>query len=269
MTTSAVNRPVEVLFSQRALAAICAETLDHHPNETGGILLGHFHQDRWQVLEAIDPGPGAVSTEATFSYDQAYVTHLAAKLARQYRQYLHVIGLWHRHPGCFDRFSADDDTTNQRFAVRSCHGALSCLVNLDPQFRITAYHVPADLHYQRLPVWIGDGLIAAELRASLDASDLDSEQLLSNALNRNLQTLLARQPRAASPLQGPVATAIDGLLERLDQQEQWRYGLRPCGEMLQVALIERDGPKRQLWELQAGGNGQITATLVEPLHHGS
>ena len=114
-----------------------------------------------------------------------------------------------------------------------------------------------------------DGLIDAELRASLDASDLDSEQLLSTALNRNLQTLFARQPRAASPLQGPVATAIEGLLARLDQQGQWRYGLRPCGEMLQVALIERDGPKRQLWELQAGGNGQITATLVEPLHHGS
>ena len=32
MTTTAIEVPVEVLFSRRAHAAICAETLEHHPN---------------------------------------------------------------------------------------------------------------------------------------------------------------------------------------------------------------------------------------------
>lgn len=261
MTTTTVAVPVEVLFSRRAHAAICAETLEHHPNETGGILLGRFHQNRWQVLEAIDPGPGAESTATSFRYDQSYVNHLAAKLARQYRQPLQLVGLWHRHPGSFDQFSSDDDSTNQRFASQSSHGALSCLVNLDPMFRLTAYHVPADLRYQRLPVWVGDALIDGELRQQLDTSDLDPEQLGALALKHEIQELFACQPRKSLALLNPLIADLDGVLAQLDQLEHWRYGLRACGEFLQVALVEREGPRRQLWELQATATG-LTTTCV-------
>ena len=267
MTPLLTERPVEVLLSIRAHAAICAETLAYHPNETGGILLGRFHQNRWQVLEAIDPGPGAVSTATTFSYDQSYVSHLAAKLARQYRQPLQLVGLWHRHPGSFDRFSADDDITNRRFAQQGRHGALSCLVNLDPQFRITAYHVPVDLRYQRLPVWIGDALIDSELRQQLAASDLDPEQLGAAALAHELRKLFGNQPRTTQPLQGAVAAGLEGVLAQLDQLQQWRYGLRACGEVLQVALVEREGPRRQLWELQASADGLIRTRVMEAESH--
>jgi len=258
-----MERPVQVLFSHRAHAAICAETLEHHPNETGGILLGRFNQNRWQVLESIDPGPAAKSTATSFSYDQGYVNHLAAKLARQYRQPLQLVGLWHRHPGSFDQFSADDDITNRRFARQSRHGALSCLVNLDPRFRLTAYHVPADLGYQQLQVWIGDALLDDELCQLLDASDLDPECLHARAQSHDLQQLFDCRSRTAQPLQGPLLVELDEVLAQLDQMQQWGYGLRACGDVLQVAMVERAGPRRQLWEVLGTQDGLITTCVLE------
>ena len=251
--------PLEVLFSRRAVAAICAETLEHHPLETGGILLGHWHQRRWQVLEAIDPGPGARCTATTFEYDCAYVDHLASKLARQYRRPLQLIGLWHRHPGSFDRFSAEDDLTNQRFAARSPHGALSCLVNLDPCFRLTAFHVPPDLSCMRLPWLVGDALIDSTLREPLHPFDLDPEQLVDQALATELRQVLARVPRARCSLASGLAACLDPMITALESQAVWRYGLRACGHVLQVALVETRGRRRQLWELSISRSGQLQA----------
>ena len=197
--------PQEVLFSRRAIAAICAETLEHHPLETGGILLGHWHQQRWQVLEAIDPGPDARCTATTFEYDCAYVDHLASKLARQYRQPLQLIGLWHRHPGSFDRFSAEDDVTNQRFAALTPHGALSCLVNLDPDFRLTAFHVPKDLRYVRLPLVV---------RCCLDHIAHESEQVSHTATTTCSwfsRLRIIHNSRAAREPEHPLLTLISSL----------------------------------------------------------
>lgn len=269
MTTSESCRPAEVLFSRRAHAAICAETLEHHPLETGGILLGHFHQQRWQVLEAIDPGPGARCTATTFEYDRSYVNHLASKLARQYRQPLQLIGLWHRHPGSFDRFSDEDDRTNRRFAAMTPHGALSCLVNLDPVFRLTAYHVPEDLAYQRLPVIVGDALIDGFLRSQLSSGDLCPQQLADQALARDLQQLFTRLPRGRSALQPRLAEALDPLLLQLGAQRRWRYGLRACGHCLQLALVEERGPARELWELELRRGGQLIGWRDDGLRLGA
>jgi len=259
MSQPSIPAPLEVLFSRRAIAAICAETLEHHPLETGGILLGHWHQRRWQVLEAIDPGPAARCTATTFEYDRAYVEHLASKLARQYCKPLELIGLWHRHPGSFDRFSAEDDVTNQRFAALTPHGALSCLVNLDPAFRLTAFHVPKDLRYVRLPLVVGDALIDSSLREPLHPWDLEPEGLAEQALAMELQQLLARVPRVRSALLPALADGLEPLLAALDAQNSWRYGLRACGRVLQVALVEVRGPRRQLWELSLSGSGQLQA----------
>ena len=259
MSHTSIPAPLEVLFSRRAVAAICAETLEHHPLETGGILLGHWHQRRWQVLEAIDPGPGARCTATTFEYDRAYVAHLASKLARQYRKPLELIGLWHRHPGSFDRFSAEDDVTNQRFAALTPHGALSCLVNLDPDFRLTAFHVPKDLRYRRLPLVVGDALIDSQLREPLHPRDLEPQELAEQALAAELQQLLARVPRVRSALLPALAVGLEPLLAALDAQKSWRYGLRACGRVLQVALVEVRGLRRQLWELSLTRSGQLQA----------
>ena len=259
MQHTLISAPQEALFSRRAVSAICAETLEHHPLKTGGILLGHWHQRRWQVLEAIDPGPDARCTATTFEYDCAYVDHLASKLSRQYRQPLQLIGLWHRHPGSFDRFSAEDDLTNQRFAARTPHGALSCLVNLDPAFRLTAFHVPPDLSYVRLPWVVGDALIDSALREPLQASDLEPGQLADQTLAMELQQLLARVPRVRSALLPALADCLEPVLTALEAQDGWRYGLRACGRVLQVALVEAWGPRRQLWELSLGRSGQLQA----------
>lgn len=265
-TTPSDQNPVEVLFSQRAHAAICAETMAHHPNETGGILLGHCIENRWQVLEAIDPGPGALCTATTFSYDQAYVNHLAAKLARQYRQPLQLIGLWHRHPGSFDRFSSEDDITNRRFAQQSAHGALSCLVNLDPSFRLTAYHVPHNLHYRQLPTTVSDALLNSSIREQLQASDLNPERLADQAFAHDLQVLFQLQPRESAPLEENLAAGLDGLLERLDQQQRWRYGIKACGARLQLALVEHSGPARQLWEFNTPSPGWLSGWRKHSQH---
>jgi proteasome lid subunit RPN8/RPN11 len=265
-TTASDQDPSEVLFSQRAHAAICAETMAHHPNETGGILLGHCIDNRWQVLEAIDPGPEALCTATTFSYDQTYVNHLAAKLARQYRQPLQLIGLWHRHPGSFDRFSSEDDITNRRFAKQSAHGALSCLVNLDPTFRLTAYHVPQSLRYRQLPTTVGDGLLNSGIREHLQAADLNPERLADQAFAQDLQLLFQHSPRDKAPLEANLAAGLDGLLERLDQQQRWRYGIKACGSRLQLALVERNGPARQLWELQAPRQGWLSGWRKNSQH---
>lgn len=259
MQHSSISAPQEALFSRRAIAAICAETLEHHPLETGGILLGHWHQHRWQVLEAIDPGPGARCTATTFEYDGAYVDHLASKLARQYHQPLQLIGLWHRHPGSFDRFSAEDDLTNQRFAVRTPHGALSCLVNIDPAFRLTAFHVPPDLSYVRLPLVVGDALIDSALREPIHPCGLNPQRLADQALAMELQQLLARVPRVRSALLPALADAFEPVLAALEAQVGWRYGLRACRHVLQVALVEMRGRRRQLWELSLSRSGQLQA----------
>jgi hypothetical protein len=66
-----------------------------------------------------------------------YVNNLAKALAIQYDVPLTLLGLWHRHPGSFDKFSSTDDGTNTLYAQLSRNGAISGLVNMDPHFRFT------------------------------------------------------------------------------------------------------------------------------------
>jgi hypothetical protein len=56
-----------------------------------------------------------------------------------------------------------------------------------------------------------------------------------------------------------LADAFEPVLSALEAQEGWRYGLRACGRVLQVALVEARGPRRQLWELSLGRSGQLQA----------
>lgn len=230
-----------VVFSERAYAAIVAETDAQHPNETGGILLGHCLGGIWHVIEAIDPGPGSHFSPVTFAYGTVYVNHLARKVAGYYQRPLRLIGLWHRHPGSFDRFSPEDDLTNQRYATQSPEGAISCLVNLDPHFRITAYHVPQDLNYQRLPHHCGDRAIPGELLELRRSSCLHPDQLEARRQQRVLQQLLGSSH--ALPLAGPLsptlAALMEELLELLEQQQRFAYGLQLRGPILELAMVQR------------------------------
>lgn len=244
-----------VIFSRRAHAAIVAETHAQHPNETGGILLGHHHHGRWHVIEAIDPGPAARFSPSSFEYDTAYVTHLARKMAGIYERPLGLIGLWHRHPGSFDRFSAEDDATNRRYAEQSPDGAISCLVNLDPHFRITAYHVPADLAYRRLPISCGDQAIPRALLEPRRRSCLEPTALEHRRQQQALHTLLAAcvDRSTPQPLAPALTALLEPLLEQLQAQERFAFALQPCGTDLCLALVERWGKGKRTLRIQASG----------------
>lgn len=140
---------IEVIFHPDAFHTILAETHHKHPVETGGILLGSTEGPRWYVIEVIEPGPGSVFQSHYFEYDHQFVNYLAKARARRYKIPLKLLGLWHRHPGSYDEFSATDDETNLKFAKLSTIGMLSGLVNIDPDFRFTLFHFDEQLDYRK------------------------------------------------------------------------------------------------------------------------
>lgn len=149
-----------VVFSNKAWNAIVNETFRKDPVETGGILLGHIlSEGDWVVMEMIPPGTKAIHQRAYFEPDTEFVNYLANSVSKQYKRELLVLGLWHRHPGSMDVFSGTDDGTNATYAQMNKYGAISGLVNLDPNFRFTLRHVSYPLHYQIVDMEVGDDLI--------------------------------------------------------------------------------------------------------------
>lgn len=153
---------MKVVFSDRAYAAVLAETTEKIQTETGGLFLGTVQDDTWYIIEAIDPGPKSIFEVAYFEYDQKYTQHLINKVANLYAKQLSLIGLWHRHPGSFDQFSSTDDGTNAKYAAMRKEGAISALVNIDPDFRITMYQVNRPCRYSKIPYNVGNHLIPDE-----------------------------------------------------------------------------------------------------------
>src|SRR3984885_15814906 len=94
-----------IFLSDQSYNEILNETSQHPNTETGGVLLGNYRDDKWFVVESIDPGPKAVLLHSYFEYDHSYVNHLSNKVRQRYAAPLRLLGLWHRHPGSFDRFS--------------------------------------------------------------------------------------------------------------------------------------------------------------------
>ena len=172
---------MEVIFSNRAYASLLSETTEKIRTETGGLFLGTVVDDTWYIIESIDPGPKSVFEVAYFEYDQAYTQHLIRKIANLYSSKLDLIGLWHRHPGSFDIFSSTDDGTNSKYASMRDKGAISALVNIDPNFRITMYHVAQPCRYSRIKYKVGDELIPQKL-LQLKSKD-QFEKMMQNLLS--------------------------------------------------------------------------------------
>ncbi len=163
---------MRVVFSERAYSSIISETASKISTETGGLFLGQVSGDIWYVIEAIDPGESSVFEVAYFEYDREYTTHLANVTARLYRTPLKLIGLWHRHPGSFDSFSYTDNGTNIKYARLAPEtGAISALVNIDPDFRLTVYHVDADCRYRKIPYDVGDTYIPGNFLRQVTSLD--------------------------------------------------------------------------------------------------
>lgn len=159
-----------VVFSNKAYNALIRESFDKDPVETGGILLGHVLDNGvWIVMEVLPPGIKSIFQYAYFEYDEAFVNYLAQSVANQYKRPLDLLGLWHRHPGSMDFFSSTDDGTNATFARQNPAGVISGLVNIDPQFRLTMYHLDCPNHrivgrpdYEVIDVEVGDDIIPEE-----------------------------------------------------------------------------------------------------------
>lgn len=155
-----------VVFSKRAYNAVIQESFKKDPVETGGIMLGHIVDDTWIVMEVLPPGQNSIFQVAYFEYDEAFVNYLADSVANQYEYPLDLLGLWHRHPGSMDVFSRTDDVTNNTFAMQNPKGVISGLVNIDPRFRFTMYHLdqPKEQtkfkpNYKKVEVVVGDDVI--------------------------------------------------------------------------------------------------------------
>ena len=150
---------MQLYLSDQAYTSIVAETHAHIDTETGGIFLGRFEPGAWYIIEVIDPGYQSILRQvAYFEYDETYVTHLANVRARLYKVNLELLGLWHRHPGGFDRFSATDDQTHSAYLRQNPQrGIISSLVNIDPRFRLTHYFIDSSVtHHKITDVHIGD-----------------------------------------------------------------------------------------------------------------
>lgn len=159
-----------IIFSDKAYNAIIRESLSKDPVETGGILLGHISEDgAWFVVDVIPPGPKSIFQYAYCEFDNEFVNYLAPSVANQYKIALRVLGLWHRHPGSMDVFSTTDDGTNTTFANKNSSGVISGLVNIDPTFRLTMYHLDhgglchmGRPRYEKIEYEVGDEFIPEE-----------------------------------------------------------------------------------------------------------
>ena len=154
------TRCKKVVLSDRAYAQILSETFNRVRTETGGLLLGHFDDGVWYVVEASDPGINAVFSAAYHEGDEDYENHVCGVYSRLYKHPLVFLGMWHRHPGSMDTFSGTDDQTNYKFAGSCGNGCISALINIDPNFRITFYYVEQgkhnQVHYSKVDVEVGD-----------------------------------------------------------------------------------------------------------------
>lgn len=207
---------MKVVFSNIAYSALLAETYEKIKTETGGVFLGTYRDGVWYIVETLDPGPKSIFRQDYFEYDQPYTTHLINKRARLYKHNLTLIGLWHRHPGSFDIFSSTDDGTNASYAKLRPEGALSILVNIDPVFRLSVFHVGLDAagrtRYTQLSFSVGDEKIPAEIREHKKASDLQKRiDLLSIRKHGMRQYISSISPYfndAAEPQQNGESNVI-------------------------------------------------------------
>lgn len=151
----------KVVLSDRAFVQIYNETQAHIRTETGGLLLGHYENGVWYVVEASDPGWDAVFRQTYHEANEHYENHVCEIMSRTYRHPLAFLGMWHRHPGDLDTFSGTDDETNSKYVDACGNGCISALVNYDPDYRLTFYYVErtrdGGVAYSLVDVEVGDG----------------------------------------------------------------------------------------------------------------
>lgn len=162
--TGRVNsRCKKIVLSDRAYIQIFNESQSRIQTETGGLLLGHFDNGVWYVIEASDPGINAKFYNAYHEGDDVYENHVCGVISRTYKYPLVFLGMWHRHPGSLDIFSGTDDGTNYKYAGSAGNGCISAIINYDPEFRVTFYYAEQGdyqrVYYTKVDVEVGDDKI--------------------------------------------------------------------------------------------------------------
>jgi len=179
-----INIPARVVFSSQAYLSIVSEVSAFLNIETGGMFLGTIENNVWYIIEVIDPGyETIIRDDYYFKYDTNYVNHLANVRYKLYDKELILLGLWHHHPGSMDYFSDTDKETNNKFAISLKDGALSALINVDPELRFTIYHISPDFIYTKINetnIDIGDSFIPAEILK------LKDPEFYLNIINRKI-----------------------------------------------------------------------------------
>lgn len=152
------DRCEAIYISDRAYTSIIAEALSRDPLETGGILLGVYEGNKWYVVEATDPGIHTTHSTVHHEMDEKYHNHVYPVTSRLYKHDLVLEGLWHRHPGDFNKFSQDDNRTNDAYAKAIGNGTLSFLLNFTPEAELTCYYLDekGTGEYYTPKVYIGD-----------------------------------------------------------------------------------------------------------------
>lgn len=230
-----------VVFSNKAYNAIIRESFDKDPVETGGILLGHILDNGvWIVMDVLPPGINSIFQYAYFEYDEAFVNYLAQSVANQYKRPLDLLGLWHRHPGNMDVFSSTDDGTNATFARQNPAGVISGLVNIDPQFRLTMYHMDRPTgrlmgrpNYETIDVEVGDDIIPEEY---FELRYYDGE-------NSNLHPMVSERQRNSRPRQveSSERSQMQPPYSALEEEEQ---GELDINRIISNQLPPRDETRR-------------------------
>lgn len=94
------------------------EADDHHPNETGGLLLGYWAQEGEAVVTGVvGPGSGASHWLYGFAPDAGYQERELAEAYRASAGQVTYLGDWHTHPGSIAEPSRKDRGTIRRIAA--------------------------------------------------------------------------------------------------------------------------------------------------------
>lgn len=171
----------KVVLSDRAFMQIYMETQSKIRTETGGLLLGHYRDGVWYVVEASDPGKHGIFEVAYHESDVEYQNHVCEVISRLYKHPLVFLGMWHRHPGSMDYFSGTDDRTNYKYAQAVGNGCISALINYDPDFRITLYYVETNsmsqIKYTKVKIEIGNDKIPDDIMMVAEKDEIKSKYL--------------------------------------------------------------------------------------------
>lgn len=188
-----------IVLSDRAATSILAETLTNGRNETGGILIGNFHNGIWYIYDSIDPGMKAHRDPINFSFDPDYVNHLTKKIGMIYHYPPTILGVWHRHPNSMDTFSSTDMRSIANLVNSAQVGILSMLINVDPQLRMTFYY--CNKLGEVMPVYydIGDEYFPPVFQ------DLASTQTLCNRITSGRISVKPHQTFPPEKVGGSIA----------------------------------------------------------------